>query len=100
MTEPKTGDLVAIHLKAEFHNQQEATGAFAPKLYEVLKIDERAAVLLETDQKDIGKEINDYSRGSAHHRDAKVPVIVLRAVFELVPLSQSIIGACYRGAVI
>src|SRR5690242_590426 len=100
MTEPKVGDLVAIHLKAEFHNRQESTGALAPKIYEVLEIDEGAAVLLHTENKDIGKEIGDHSRGSGRSSDFEAPVIVLRTVFKLVPLSQSIVGACYRGAVI
>ena len=57
MTEPKTGDLVAIYVRAEFHNRQEATGALASKVYEVLEIEESVAVLLETDVKDIGKGI-------------------------------------------
>jgi hypothetical protein len=100
MIEPKVGDLVAIYMKAEFCNQQEAAGAFAPTLYDVLAIDERVGVLLETEQKDIGKQIDDYSRGGGTNRTSKVPVIILREVFELVPISQEIIGACYRGAVI
>ena len=100
MTEPKTGDLVAIYVRAEFHNQQEATGALAPKIYEVIKIEESVAVLLETDVKDIGKGIYDYSRGSGRSNETKMPIIVLREVVEIVPLSQDIIGACHRGAVI
>ena len=100
MIGPKVGDLVAIYMKAEFCNQQKAPDAFAPTLYEVLAIDERVSVLLETEQKDIGKNIGDYSRGGGTPRSTRVPAIVLREVFELVPISQEIIGACYRGAVI
>src|SRR4051812_14535696 len=77
MTEPKSGDLVAIYVRAEFHNQQEATGALAPKIYEVIKIEESVAVLLETDVKDIGKGIYDYSRGSGRSNETKMPIIVL-----------------------
>jgi hypothetical protein len=98
MIEPKVGDLVAIYMKAEFGNQQAASAAFAPTLYEVLAIDERVSVLLETDKKDIGKGIYDFSRGT--HKSHKLPIIVLKDVFELVPISQDIIGTCYRGAVI
>ena len=100
MTEPKTGDLVAIYVRAEFHNQQEAADAFASKIYEVLEIEESVAVLLETDSKDIGKGVYDYSRGSGRHSETKMPIIVLREVVKIVPLSQNIIGACHRGAVI
>ena len=100
MTEPKSGDLVAIYVRAEFHNQQEATDAFASKIYEVLEIEESVAVLLETDVKDIGKGIYDYSRGSGRSSETKMPIIVLREVVKIVPLSQDIIGACHRGAVI
>ena len=100
MAEPKSGDLVAIYVRAEFHNQQEATGAFAPKIYEVLKIEESVAVLLETDVKDIGKGVYDYTRGSGRNNETKMPIIVLREVVKIVPLSQDIIGACHRGAVI
>jgi hypothetical protein len=100
MTEPKTGDLVAIYVRAEFHNQQEATGALAPKIYEVIEIEESVAVLLETEVKDIGKGIYDYSRGSGRSTETKMPTIVLREVVKIVPLSQNIIGACHRGAVI
>src|SRR3954447_7937945 len=100
MAEPKTGDLVAIYVKAEFHNQQEATGAFVSKIYEVLEIEESVAVLLETDVKDIGKEAYDYTRGSGRYNETKMPIIVLRGVVNIVPLSQNIIGACHRGAVI
>jgi hypothetical protein len=100
MTEPKVGDLVAIYMKAEFNNQQAAQSAFDAKLYEVLAIDDRVSVLLETKRKDIGKEIKDYTRGTGHHRDIVAPVIALREVFELVPVSQEIIEALYPGAVI
>jgi hypothetical protein len=100
MTEPKVGDLVAVYMKAEFSNQQEASRAFGVKLYEVLAIDERVTVLLETQEKDIGKQISDYSRGGGTHRTRVPPVIVLRDIFELVPISQEIIEVCYRGAVI
>jgi hypothetical protein len=100
MTEPKTGDLVAIYVRAEFHNQQEATSALAPKIYEVLEIEESVAVLLETESKDIGKEIYDYNRGSGRRNETKMPIIILREVVKIVPLSQNIIGACHRGAVI
>jgi hypothetical protein len=100
MVEPKVGDLVAIYMKAEFCNQQEASGAFDVTLYEVLAIDDRVSVLLETEKKDIGKEVSDFSRGGGHYRDKKKPVIVLRDVFELVPISQEIVGVCYQGAVI
>jgi hypothetical protein len=99
MTEPKVGDLVAIYMKAEFSNQQEASRAFGVKLYEVLAIDERVSVLLETQEKDIGKQIQDYSRGGGTHRTRVPSVIVLRDIFELVPISQEIIGTRYRGAV-
>jgi len=98
MTEPKTGDLVAIYVRAEFHNQQEATGALAPKIYEVVEIEEGVAVLLETAVKDIGKGIDDYSRGTGRSSEIKMPIIVLREVVKIVPLSQNIIGACYRAA--
>ena len=100
MVEPKPGDLVAIHVRAEFHNRQEATGALAPKIYEVIEIEESVAVLIETEIKDIGKGVYDYSRGSGRYDEKKVPAIVLRGVFNIVPLSQNIIGACHRGAVI
>jgi hypothetical protein len=100
MTEPKVGDLVAVYMKAEFSNQQEASGAFGAILYEVLAIDERVGVLLQTEEKDIGKEPNDFTRGGGRYRDRKMPIIVLRGVFELVPISQDIVGACYKGAVI
>ena len=100
MTEPKVGDLVAIYMKAEFNNQQAAPSAFGAKLYEVLAIDDRVSVLLETKGKDIGKQIKDYSRGTGIHRDIVAPVIVLREVFELVPISQEIVEAIYPGAVI
>ena len=100
MAEPKTGDLVAIYVRAEFHNQQEAADAFASKIYEVLEMEESVAVLLETDSKDIGKEIYDYSRGSGHYRETKMPIIIIREVVKIVPLSQNIIGACHQGAVI
>jgi hypothetical protein len=100
MTEPKAGDLVAIYVRAEFHNQQEATGGLAPKIYEVLEIEESVAVLLETETKDIGKEIYDVTRGSGRHAETKMPIIVLREVVKIVPLSQNIIGACHRGTVI
>jgi len=100
MTEPKTGDLVAIYVRAEFHNQQEAADAFASKIYEVLEIDEGAVVLLPTEVKDIGKEVGDPSRGAGRRSTSENPVIALRTVFELVILSQDIIGACYPGKVI
>jgi hypothetical protein len=99
MTEPKVGDLVAIYMKAEFSNQQEASRAYGAKLHEVLAIDKRVSVLLETEEKDIGKQVQDYSRGGGIYRTRITPVIVLRDIFELVPISQEIIGACYRGAV-
>jgi hypothetical protein len=100
MTEPKVGDLVAIYMKAEFSNQQEASRAFSAKLYEVLAIDERVSVLLETDEKDIGKQIQYLTRGGGTYKIRVSPAIVLRNIFELVPISQEIVGACYRGAVI
>ena len=100
MAEPKVGDLVAIHSRAEFHDRQEATGALAPKIYEVLEIDEGAVVLLPTETKDIGKEVSDHSRGAGRRSTSENPVIALRTVFELVILSQDIIGACYPGKVI
>ena len=100
MTEPKVGDLVAIYMKAEFNNQQAAPSILDAKLYEVLAIDDRVSVLLETERKDIGKQIKDYSRGSGVHRDTVVPVIALREVLELVPISQEIVEALYPGAVI
>jgi hypothetical protein len=100
MTEPKVGDLVAIYMKAEFNNQQAAPSAFDAKLYEVLAIDSTVSVLLETEGKDIGKQIKDHSRGTGFHRDIVAPVIVLRKVFELVPISQKVIEALYPGAVI
>src|SRR3954452_8371673 len=100
MTEPKTGDLVAIYVRAEFHNQQKSADAFASKIYEMLEIEESVAVLLETDSKDIGKEIYDYSRGSGRNVDTKMPMIVLREVVKIVTLSQNIVGACHHGAVI
>jgi hypothetical protein len=99
MTEPQVGDLVAIYMRAEFCNQHEGSGVPNLILYEVLAIDKRVSVLLQTDAKDIGKQISDYSRGN-NYRDKKSPFIILRDVFELVPISQEIIGACYRGAVI
>src|SRR4051794_25692869 len=98
MIEPKPGDLVALHVKAEFYNRQEPTSAFNPTLYEVIEIEEKTAVLLETASGDIGKELDDYSRETDRHRKGKQLILVLRTVFELVPLSQKIISARYKGA--
>jgi hypothetical protein len=100
MTEPKVGDLVAIYMKSEFNNQRAEPSVLHVKLYEVLAIDDRVSVLLETEKKDIGKQIKDLTRGSGIHRNIVAPVIVLRGIFELVPISQEIIEALYPGAVI
>src|SRR4051812_16398972 len=99
MIELKPGNLVALHVKAEFYNQREPTSALNPKLYEIIEIEEKVAVLLETSSSDIGKEIDDHSRETGAYHVIKQPILVLRTVFELVPLSQKIISACYKGVV-